>query len=528
MVGDRPAPLDLSLYELLVTNSAWADGRSSLGYHRPASRKLLRVICGKPYVDVRTSLYSLLPMDVPPPLAWDIVRFGLTTLARHPDWHDKIEFRIAYSCVDLRQQRIQQLTDAGLPRRAVSMLSEILTQHTRSLLTGYSAHLTADLASTGQMLLRHERRRHQFATATHSERLRLLRSTLLDCRDAGVVAFARHARVAFVVRDIFEQLVTADCVPPAMLDRWVAGLPTLPVRVAKAIQRVVSGHTARSRFDDAFGHLRTKTYDLTASRYDAIPDINALGGQEVADHRARMSAKVSGRVDRLFGSAGAGLNTDAFLKVASDAICAREEFKFRFSRLLSDALEWVAGFGEEIYGLDRQAMRLTTVDDLFQSATASLSLRRERAFIRRGVGVRQKEHAMNALMPLPSVIRSSVDVDLVMSLRPSPNFVTAGYASAPVVCVDPGSIPSRDTVAGRIVLMEAAEPGSDWLFSCGIAGLVTKYGGMGSHVAVRCAAFGVPAAIGCGGDLYNALSRAPGLILDCKTRRIIPLPVGPS
>ena len=50
---------------------------------------------------------------------------------------------------------------------------------------------------------------------------------------------------------------------------------------------------------------------------------------------------------------------------------------------------------------------------------------------------------------------------------------------------------------GKIVLIENADPGYDWIFSQNIIGLITKYGGANSHMAIRCAEFGVPAAIGC-------------------------------
>ena len=53
-------------------------------------------------------------------------------------------------------------------------------------------------------------------------------------------------------------------------------------------------------------------------------------------------------------------------------------------------------------------------------------------------------------------------------------------------------------IDGCIVLIESADPGFDWIFSHAITGLVTKYGGANSHMAVRCAEFGLPAAIGCG------------------------------
>jgi len=75
-------------------------------------------------------------------------------------------------------------------------------------------------------------------------------------------------------------------------------------------------------------------------------------------------------------------------------------------------------------------------------------------------------------------------------------------------------------LAGKIVLVRNADPGYDWLFSRNIAGLITAYGGVNSHMAIRAAEFGLPAAIGIGETLFEELMRSPVLSLDCAARQI--------
>ena len=67
----------------------------------------------------------------------------------------------------------------------------------------------------------------------------------------------------------------------------------------------------------------------------------------------------------------------------------------------------------------------------------------------------------------------------------------------------------------KIVIIEGADPGFDWIFSQKIAGLITKYGGANSHMAIRCAEFGIPAAIGCGEQRFEQLLRSIKVQLDC-------------
>ena len=48
------------------------------------------------------------------------------------------------------------------------------------------------------------------------------------------------------------------------------------------------------------------------------------------------------------------------------------------------------------------------------------------------------------------------------------------------------------------------------------------YGGANSHMAIRCAEFQIPAAIGCGKELYERLLQANAIELDCKQEQVRP------
>ncbi|WP_298065820.1 PEP-utilizing enzyme, partial [uncultured Mailhella sp.] len=54
----------------------------------------------------------------------------------------------------------------------------------------------------------------------------------------------------------------------------------------------------------------------------------------------------------------------------------------------------------------------------------------------------------------------------------------------------------------------------DWIFTRPFAGLVTKFGGANSHMAIRCAEYGLPAAIGVGEQLFLTVSGAKQVLLD--------------
>ena len=72
----------------------------------------------------------------------------------------------------------------------------------------------------------------------------------------------------------------------------------------------------------------------------------------------------------------------------------------------------------------------------------------------------------------------------------------------------------------KIVVVENADPGFDWLFHLDISGIITKYGGLGSHIAIRCIESQLPAAIGCGEIIFSKLEDNSIIEMDCNNNNI--------
>ena len=96
-----------------------------------------------------------------------------------------------------------------------------------------------------------------------------------------------------------------------------------------------------------------------------------------------------------------------------------------------------------------------------------------------------------------------------------PNFITNKKITAKTVVLHLET--DEALLTDRVVIIEGADPGFDWIFSKKIAGLITKYGGVNSHMAIRCAEFGIPAAIGCGEQRFEKLITKSKVHLDCAS-----------
>ena len=101
-----------------------------------------------------------------------------------------------------------------------------------------------------------------------------------------------------------------------------------------------------------------------------------------------------------------------------------------------------------------------------------------------------------------------------------PNFITSKTVRAELSFLSLKKPDQNHTLKNKIVLIENADPGYDWIFSHDIAGLITKYGGIASHMSIRAAEFGLPSAIGCGESIFDQLLAASKIELNCAAQQI--------
>ena len=79
---------------------------------------------------------------------------------------------------------------------------------------------------------------------------------------------------------------------------------------------------------------------------------------------------------------------------------------------------------------------------------------------------------------------------------------------------------SKYNLENKIIFIENADPGYDFIFSHNIKGLVTKYGGTNSHMAIRCLEYQLPAVIGVGDQKFDHLSKKNFIEIDCAKNLI--------
>jgi phosphohistidine swiveling domain-containing protein len=524
MLGEHPKPLDSSLYRYLIANGTWAKARASLGYRDVTPRELIHDIAGYPYINVEASFKSLCPAALSDLLASRFVKNRIDVLRSRPELHDKVEFEVMFTCADVvKPARTQVLADAGFSAPEVIFIENALTMLTSSLLTNIQTILSEDMLRRKRLM--NWLQRSSLSTENvndHIAELDYIVAALENCRDLGTFSFSRLSRLAFVARDMLGRMVVAGALTPDEYESFWRSINTTATNVVAAIHDLSNGRLSKADFNKVYGHLRPHTYDITSPRYDQSELINTTNVREQARYSknsAEFKPDVFRRISKCLAMSGLPDDAQKFLNFVSVSVQEREQSKFEFSALLSACLEEIAHLGEGL-SLGRDELSFLTVDDIIEANNLQPERDQLKKIWAENIYFRKAEWENDARIRLPALITEADDLVVVQPTKSKPNFITSHEAEGQIVILeDSRSSPSLE-LSGKIVVLEAADPGYDWIFSNKIAALVTKYGGAASHMAIRAAQFGIPAVIGCGDDLYHEFYVHEYARINCAKRHI--------
>lgn len=508
IIGVRPRPLALSLYKDLVTDSIWAYQRDNYGYRNLRSFPLLVSFAGLPYIDVRVSFNSFIPADVNPALAEKLANHYMDQLVRSPSNHDKVEFEIIFSCYTLDlPSRLQILHHAGFLEQEIESFTTSLRRLTNGIIHGERGLWRKDVNKIQQL----ESRRGAILDS-NLDRVSKIYWLIEDCKRYGTLPFAGLARAGFIAVQLLKSLVNVGILTPEDYQRFMASLETVSSGMTRDFSVL-----QRDAFLTRYGHLRPGTYDITSPRYDEAPEryfdwSRRLQPEYQAPAKFALSLEQLERTEALLDEHGLEHDVLGLFGFIKGAIEGREYAKFVFSKNLSDALVLFKDMaGEHGFSIDDCAYAdIACIKELYASSAAASDL------LLRSVEAGKRSYEITKRINMPPLITSPEDVFAFHLPHADPNFITLGRASAEIAMADSG----REALRGKIVLIPSADPGFDWIFAQGIAGFVTMFGGVNSHMAIRAAELEIPAVIGAGEAFFRDWSRAKTLELDCANKQV--------
>lgn len=525
IIGASPRPLALSLFQHLITDRIWGQARAASGYRDTYPEPLVVSLSGHPYVDARASFSSFIPASLDVDIAKKLVNHYLCKLEANPELHDKVEFEIAITCLDFNfEKSSKRLLENGFTDAEVDKLRGSLLKLTDDIVCGRVSSINDQMSLVDVLAPRREK----VLYAKRNSLLSIVRTIdflLSDCMRFGTLPFSIVARYAFIASSFLKSLGALNIFSSKEIGILQQSIPTVATDILGDFNRLRTNRLNSEEFLKKYGHLRPGTYDIRCPSYIEEPELYLGDVSESNPEQSSLYLLKDGEVlfcekgliiNPLIKKAGFSFTVPQLWNFIVSAISGRERGKFEYTKNLSVAISLVAELGKTL-GFSADDMSFLPIQEILRLSLGSQSIVTKK-IMERTINLNRKNHSLNEAVKLPHMIISSKDVDCFELLKWHPNYITSKRVTGSVV--DIRNMGKNIKLKGEIVLIESADPGYDWLFGRGIKGLITKYGGVASHMSIRAAELSIPAAIGCGDVIYNRVLKAQAIEMDCSAQSI--------
>ncbi len=528
MIGENPHPLDYSLYRDIITKSAWNQGLNAIGY-KTVDGDLMYKLGNKPYISLKKSFLCLMPEEIDGRLSDKLLDYYNKKLLSDITAHDKIEFEIVFSNYDLlTKDRLQELSACGFTRAEIADIKGVLFNLTNEVVRNFKKIRAKDIQALNGLKVHRENIRNNWRMSMNDVNtlLQYVIELLESIKHYGTPKFARQARLAFISKAFCRSLVARGYLTGKEADDFMMSIYTVAAEYDADFQDLLEDKMTREDFDEKYGHLRSGTYDITCETYAGMRLDASKGSENAREQRQtienlKRNPLDSKKLEKALEELGLDVKPEDFIDFLKSAVEEREYFKFEFTKTLSLAIDILADAGKML-GIDKKELAYLEIDDIRLSANKKPEVIKKLWYT--VIAENKERYQINSLLILPDVVYNRNHMGYVEMREARPNFITSECISGDVIALeqyDKEDATAVEAVHGKIVVLTKADPGYDWIFAHDIRGFVTKYGGMASHMAIRCAEFNIPAAIGCGDVIYNEAVSMKRMILDCKNGKIM-------
>ena len=518
IIGFQPNLFSYSLYKLLVTDKIWATARKQMGYKELKDPKLMYSFTGKPFIDLRMSFNSLLPKSLNNELGKKITKFWIDEIIKKPYYHDKIEFEITDNCFYFgSKKKISKKYDFLKKNEKIKFYEE-LKKLTNNILREYKTNFS----KMNNDIMNLENFRIQTIKEfllTNDNEIKFSKKLLSKCCTKGLIPFAKQARNAFIGKKILISLVDTKVLSKKSYFNILSKLETIShdyIIDQKILNNSMNG---RKKFKKKYFHLRPNSYDILNKRYNEkisanemdYKEINKLLNFDVKKINKIISIKESKKISDLLKTNKIDTDVNNLLSFCINSMKLRENYKFMFTRTLSDGVQLLRSFSKRHKIID--SFSNSTINSIHQIKNKKDILILKKKSINNSKRSEYFDH-----VKLPYLIVSNNDFFVSSILLSKPNFISDKNIKGKTIFLDGKS--KNIILKNRIVVIENADPGFDWIFSKGVKGLITKFGGVNSHMSIRCEELNIPAIIGLGEDNFRKLEGNTIINIDCKLQKL--------
>ena len=501
IIGTKPKPLALSLYQELITNHVWSENRSNYGFKDLSQFHLMTTFFGTPYVDIRIDFNSWIPKDLDEKISKKIVNFYLKKFSLNDNLHDKIEFEILFTCI----------TFSSL-ERIKKDFKNILSQG--EIKTFYSSLKNINLRALSKKnvdikLIDKLEIKQKLIKDSNLYEIDKIYWLVEDCKKFGTLPFAGLARCGFIAIELLNSMVEKKIISEKEKKQFLSNINTITSVMKKDLQKF-----SKAKFITKYGHLRPGTYDINSLNYKEGFN-NYFNQKNYQKNVISKSPKIESKIKKPLKKLGIYNNASELLKFIKESIAYREYSKFIFSKSIDCIFENLIKFGKR-YNISREDLSYIKIDKVL-NMYFNLSSHQTINNLKKHIAENKKEYLSNKNITLPDIIKSPRDLYIQVKRFDKINYISDKKIISKVINYDKNK---KKNDYNGIVCIENADPGYDFLFSKNIKGLITKYGGLNSHMAIRCSELNLPALIGVGEKNFNKIIEYKSLNIDCITKKI--------
>ena len=504
IIGTKPKPLALSLYQELITDHIWSKNRIDYGYRDLSQFHLMTTFFGSPYIDVRIDFNSWLPVNINNDISKKIINYYLKKFNNKSHLHDKIEFEILFTCATFStHERIKKELKNILNQKEINIFYNSLKQINVNAL---------EQKNKAIKLIEELKKRQKLIQKSELYEIDKIYWLIEDCKKYGTLPFAGLARSAFIAIELLNSLEEKKIIHQNEKQNFLTNIKTITTEIKKDLTNL-----NKNSFIQKYGHLRPGTYDINSKNY-------AQGFKKyfskIHNYEENVHKKISfyKKIHEPLKKLGIYKNVNEFIKFISDAIKQREYSKFVFSKSIDLIFENLTNFGKK-YNIsvdDLSYVKINKVLDMYFNLSNYPTINNLKKLIKEN----KKEYFANKSINLPDTIRSSRDLYVRVKKSEKINFISNKKVISKIIIYDKNKVNKE---YNGIVCIENADPGYDFLFNKNIKGLITKYGGLNSHMSIRCYELNLPALIGVGEKNFNDIIKYKMLNIDCISKKIEPI-----
>lgn len=516
ILGVRPKKLAISLYKELITDNVWAHQRYDYGYRDLTMHPLMISFCGVPYIDTRITFNSFIPKKLNTKISGKLVDYYIDKLARYPKYHDKIEFEIVYSCYYLGiHEKLKELLDYGFNENEITRIEFALLELTNTIIDPNNGLYKEDMAKIA--ILEENYSKIIQSDISIVDKIYWL---IEECKTYGTLPFAGVARAGFIAVQFLKSFVSMGIINEKEYDAYMNSLDTVNRKMNRDLRKLYRQEMTKVEFLETYGHIRPGTYDIMSKRYDeAFEEYfggNSLLYMEEIEEGFSFSKRQMECIQIELEENGLMITADELMSFIRESIEGREYLKFVFTKSVSMILQLVGELGNRV-GISVENMAYLDIS-IVKQLYVDLYTGDIRSVFEENIKDNKIQYQSAVQLKLPSIIVAPEDVYSFYLLGEEPNFITQKSITSDTIAME--GIDGQN-LEGKIVFLRAADPGYDFLFSKGIGGLVTQFGGANSHMAIRCAELGIPAVIGAGEQNYLTWGRYKRMTIDCLKKQVI-------